>query len=386
MVDVGAILGGRAFPGLVAAATVAVTTLLLPGPASGQGAGQVASAGPGIGLTSGPASTGVGSQFEMVFWQSIDSGNDPALYEAYLGRYPDGTFASVARVKIAKLRQLSGGAAAPVLAPQSPPAALGAVPVPPPAAAPAPPAMPERNVPTALAVRPAASPAPVPASVSAPVAATARAVPAPAPGAALAVVAPSRVEAAANDSVTDSAALRRLLGVLGDSQRVPDAAPLALSPALPPSAPASAPVSPALPALAANGAVPASDAKPIAVGALPASFVLPSKPALEAVPGLALPLSFCSAEARNQFHDTAYIPAVAAAKRINDAAISYLHQLQDVYDRNQLTGDINPMNAVAAEARAWGPAAAAAFSAQSALVGAFGALMAVPITPCEAPN
>ena len=132
-----------------------------------------------------------------------------------------------------------------------------------------------------------------------------------------------------------------------------------------------------------NGAAPASDAKPIAVGALPAGFALPSKPALEAVPGLALPASFCSAEARNQFHDTGYIPAVEAAKRNNDAAISYLHQLQDVYDRNQLTGDINPMNAVAAEARAWAPVASAAFSAQSALVSAFGALMAVPITPCE---
>lgn len=211
--------------------------------------------------------------------------------------------------------------------------------------------------------------------------------------AAPATAAPSRVEAVANDSVSDSAALRRLLGVLGDSQRVPDASPLALPPAsplaLPPASPPAQPASAATvlpsppPALAANGTAPATDAKPIAVGALPAGFALPPKPMLEAVPGLALPASFCSAEARNQFHDAAYVPAVEAAKRNNDAAIRYLHQLQDIYDRNQLSGDINPMNAVAAEARAWGPVASAAFAAQSALVGAFGALMAVPITPCE---
>ena len=126
MVDLGANLLGKAMYGGAAlvAGAAAGATLLLCEPARAQGTNQVA--GSGIGLPAGPASTGVGSQFEMVFWQSIDSGNDPALYEAYLGRYPDGTFASVARVKIAKLRQMSGGAAVPasIPAPVSPPAAM----------------------------------------------------------------------------------------------------------------------------------------------------------------------------------------------------------------------------------------------------------------------
>ena len=63
----------------------------------------------------GPVATGIGSQFELAFWQSVESGNDSALYEAYLAQYPNGTFAAVARVKLAKLRQLSAPApAAPV--------------------------------------------------------------------------------------------------------------------------------------------------------------------------------------------------------------------------------------------------------------------------------
>ena len=383
-----AALGAAAF---LACASAAIAQSANPAPAV---------PGSGSGMTAGPASAGVGSQFEMVFWQSIDNGNDPALYEAYLGRYPDGTFASVARVKIAKLRQASGGAVVPdrgpVLAP--PPAAVAPVSAPLPTAAPASTVTSARSSPAVLVARPAV----VPVRVSSPV------VPVPVPAAAL----PARIDAVSSDSASDSAALRRLLGVLGDSQRLPDASPLAPPPVFAPTSPilaAAAPVAYVTPvsaapmvsvagstglaipqqapsALPASAAAPASDLRPIVVGALPASFALPPKPALEAVPGLGLPASFCSAEARNQFHGSAYIPAVEAAKRNNDAAISYLRQLQEIYDRNQLTGDINPMNAVAAEARGWGPVAAAAFSAQSALVTAFGALMAVPITACEAPQ
>jgi hypothetical protein len=136
-------------------------------------------------------------------------------------------------------------------------------------------------------------------------------------------------------------------------------------------------------ALSASAA-PAGDPRPIAVGPLPTGFVLPPRPQLAAIPPLAFPGSFCSAEARNAFHDQTYVTAVEAAKRNNDATIAYMHQLQDLYDTNQLSGDINPMNAVAAEARAYGPVAAAAFAAQSTLVSAFNTLMAVPIRACEA--
>jgi hypothetical protein len=209
---------------------------------------------------------------------------------------------------------------------------------------------------------------------------------------------------------SDSAALRRLLGALGDSQRLgaPSPAPIVEVAEAGP-APDTAPMAPAATPLAVPGAAPsrlvevagppvavpdaaalsasaapAGDPRPIAVGPLPTGFVLPPRPQLAAIPPLAFPASFCSAEARNAFHDQTYVTAVEAAKRNNDATIAYMHQLQDLYDTNQLSGDINPMNAVAAEARAYGPVAAAAFAAQSTLVSAFNTLMAVPIRACEA--
>ena len=197
-----------------------------------------------------------------------------------------------------------------------------------------------------------------------------------------------------DDDGENSAALRRLLTSLGDSQRTetpafsqspPQSQPLAAAAIMTPQvAPAS--IAPALIApLLAAPAAPASAAEthPIAVGPLPSGFALPQRPALAAVPGMALPAQFCSAEARNQFHDGPYIAAVEAAKRNNDAAIAYMRQLQALYDSNQLRGDINPMNALAAEARAFAPVAASTFAAQSALVSAFNDLMAVPISPCE---
>lgn len=406
----------------------------------------------------GQAGTGAGSQFELTFWQSVESGEDPALYEAYLAQYPNGTFATVARVKLLKLRQSAPPAAAPVMAsvpaPVAPaPVAAAPTPAPAPALAPAPaittaaapqPAITQQPK-VAVQAPPPAAPPPqpptrkqlaatktvLPAPVSAPVLAP---VPAPVPA--------SRERLAPRDSsepapyVTpappvepagesaDSAALRRLLGALGDSQRAgaPPPAPIvevdeAPAPegtalAMPPAA-AAAPgaaqprlieaagpaaqgsavpvaVGPpvAVPDAAALSAMraPVSSASAIAVGPLPASFALPPRPQLVPIPPLAFPASFCSAEARNAFHDGSYIVAVEAAKRNNDSAIAYMRQLQDIYDTNQLSGDINPMNAIAAESRAYGPVAAAAFAAQSTLVSAFGTLMAVPIVPCGAPK
>lgn len=60
---------------------------------------------------------GVGSQFELAFWQAVANSEDAAQYEAYLAQYPQGTFAPIARLKIAALR---GTAVA------APPVAVGA--------------------------------------------------------------------------------------------------------------------------------------------------------------------------------------------------------------------------------------------------------------------
>ncbi|OYU34546.1 hypothetical protein [Novosphingobium sp. PASSN1] len=381
-------------------------------------------------MAQGAAATGVGSQFELTFWQSVESGDDAALYEAYLAQYPDGTFAALARVKLAKLRQAMPApgpaqiapppAVAPAMAPVPPPAlpqppVITAAAPPKPAVAPQTPAPATRQLAAAKAVPPPAPlPAPLPASRE-------RIAPRDASESAPYVTPAPPVEPAGENA--DSAALRRLLGALGDSQRtgapppapivdvaetapadgaqvaapapsaVPAAAPGAAAPRLVevarPAAPSAALGPPlAVPDAAALSAstVAAADPHPIAVGPLPSSFVMPSRPRLAQIPPLAFPVSFCSAEARNAFHDSTYITAVDAAKRNNDTAIAYLRQLQDLYDSNQLSGDINPVNAVAAEARAYGPVAAAAFNAQSVLVNAFSALMAVPIVACETPR
>lgn len=385
----------------------------------------------------GTAATGVGSQFELTYWQSVESGNDPALYEAYLAQYPNGTFAPVARVKLAKLRQLA--VPAPVPAPIAPapaqivaPAVMTPAPAPAPISAPTPP-----PIVTAAATQPAlAPPAPAPAAPSAHkqllAAKATRSAPLPAPKSVESVPKPAADSAPYVTTLptepepesSDSDALRRLLGALGDSQRVgatmpapiveaADAVPAADAPALTPAAPTGSTAPLALPpsplatpsaspprlvetagrAVSVPDAVqlsltstPANDPHPIAVGPLPPDFRLPQRPQLAAIPPLVFPASFCSAEARNAFHDGPYVTAVAAAKRNNDAAIAYMHQLQDLYDTNQLRGDTNPVNAVAAESQSYSPVAAAAFAAQSALVSAFSTLMAVPIRACEAPK
>ncbi len=380
----------------------------------------------GPAMAQAPTTTGVGSQFELTYWQSVESGNDPALYEAYLAQYPNGTFAPVARVKLAKLRQIAAPAPAPA------PAAPAPLPAPYPAPAPA-------QIVTAAAAQPAlAAPAPAPAAHQQLLASKAtRSAPLPAPRIVESVprsdadsapyvteALPPEPEAESKAESKDSDALRRLLGALGDSQRVggampapiveaADTAPAAESPALTPAtdtgtaaplvlppAPLAAPsaspprlVETAGRAVAVPDAVqlsltstPATNPHPIAVGPLPPDFRLPPRPQLVAIPPLVFPASFCSAEARNAFHDGPYVTAVEAAKRNNDAAIAYMHQLQDLYDTNQLRGDSNPVNAVAAESQSYSPVAAAAFTAQSTLVSAFSTLMAVPIRACEAPK
>jgi formylglycine-generating enzyme required for sulfatase activity len=41
---------------------------------------------------------------ELVYWNSVKDGRDPALFESYLKRYPQGQFAEIARIKIDGLR------------------------------------------------------------------------------------------------------------------------------------------------------------------------------------------------------------------------------------------------------------------------------------------
>jgi hypothetical protein len=261
---------------------------------------------------------GVGSPFELSFWQSVDGSGDPAQYDAYLGQYPDGTFSALARIKIASLRKGAAPAAEMVVTKLAP-------------------------VPDAFAPEPSAS-----------VVQVADALPVP------------------------------------DASPAGDSDPTALSPASATAAsPQPAPMAAAgqtagLAALLASLAE-SQESVPAGISAQPGSgFALPPHPQMVHVPKIAFPASFCSAEARNAFHNRVYQTALRAAKSNNDTASGYLRQLQGIYDGYKLGQETTAMNELVAQARAYQPEAAHAFAVQTALVGKFSDLMAVPIRPCEA--
>jgi hypothetical protein len=272
-----------------------------------------------------PTPNGVGSAFELTFWQSVTGSEDVASYEAYLARYPDGTFSGLARARIAAIQR-------------------------------------------AMAVQPAAAPAAAPATAPAPA-------PQPAPAvltmpAAEAPVAPTPAAATVALAEAAPSPMARLLAQL----RAANAEP-ALQPAVVASAPAQPLQTPA-------AAAPAAALTPAAT---PAVSYASGRPFLIPVPEVVLPAYFCSNDAHNTFHNNAYRPAVEVATRNNEAAVAYLRQLQQTYDRGQLGRDTAVLNAIAAEARAYQAEAARAYSDQAALVRQFDAMMAVPLGPCAAP-
>ncbi len=317
--------------------------------------------------------TGVGTPFELAFWQSIDTSNDPSLYEAYLARYPSGTFSEIARAKIIALHGHAAQPAAPAMnaAPTAAPALT--VPVAPPALSAPLPAVTSPATYTQTAVAAPASPASTPTAFTqtavapSPVAQPAvgqSAVTPPVPTPAPAVV--------TTGGAANGATLGQLLAALANSQVAGGTAP---------AAPVTMQLSASQPALSAPAPIMAPASRTLAAG-----FVLPAQPALVPVATVALPPSFCSAEARNAFHDTVYLPSVNAARQNNDAAAAYMRQLQSMYDQYQLSHDPDTMNAVVVAARTYQQVAQTTFSMQSALVRQFGALMSVPVVPCSQPG
>jgi hypothetical protein len=112
---------------------------------------------------------GVGSPFELAFWEAVADSNDAAQFEAYLAQYPQGTFAAIARLRIAALggQVVAAPAAVPVPAPV---ANSVAVAPPPPVAKPA-------VAPAVAQSTPAPAPVPAPVPASAPIAVTTIAAP-----------------------------------------------------------------------------------------------------------------------------------------------------------------------------------------------------------------
>jgi uncharacterized caspase-like protein len=128
---------------------------------------KVAAAAPAPAAPAKPATNGAeAGATETLFWQSIKDSQDAAEFEAYLARYPNGTFSDLARAKV--MRLASGDVASLERTPTAPVAAAPAVanPAPQPepeVAAPAP-AEPEQQA----ALEPEPEPEPEPAAVAAP--------------------------------------------------------------------------------------------------------------------------------------------------------------------------------------------------------------------------
>ena len=313
-----------------AAATTAVAAgvVLIGQPAVAQGLAPVGGGGPSA------------SAYELTFWQSVAASDDQAQLEAYLSAYPNGAFSTLARLKIAALRQRLSGNAAPV--PVVPPA---------PVVAPEPP--------------PVVAPAPTPVVAPPPVAAPAVVAAAPA------------VVAAPPGPVADAV-------IPAASVAVPAPRVATVAQALP-APPTPAPVQPVAPvSLAEQLRLLASGQGGTNPGAaaVRAGIVLPVPPVQEKVPELALPDHFCSAQDRNLFYDARYKPAIDLADRNNQAAIGHLKDLQRLYDERGRAGDIAGQNQLAAAARDYDPVAAEAFRARSAYDAAFTRMMAVPIRDC----
>lgn len=333
---------------VLAAALIALATA----PAAAQTAAPVAAV---------QAPNGVGSAFELTFWQSVTGSEDVGSYEAYLARYPDGTFSGLARARIAAIQR--------AMAVQ--PAAAAQTPAPAAAPAPAP-----QTLPAVLTVPSATAPlAPTPAV----------AVVTPAPAAPEAQMIPAAVPVAV--AVAAPSPLARLLAQLrgsGDSAPAP-AQPAAAGAPLVTAAPPVQQLPATAPGLAA--AAPAAPAPVAALtpAATPVASYASGRPLLLPVPQVLLPAYFCTNDARNEFHNNAYRPVVELATHNNEAAVTYLRQLQQTYDRGQLGRDTAVLNAIAAEARAYQSEAARAYSVQAALVREFDVLMAVPIRTCAAP-
>lgn len=274
------------------------------------------------------AGNGVGTQFELAFWQSVTGSDDPTLYEAYLQQYPSGTFSALAKAKVMRLRNGAAPAAVEAVRPAqikdlpvAPPAAVQPVVSPPPVA-------PQLVTAKPVVAQPVAAPAALVSAV------LIRAEPAP-------VAAPPRVLSAASQASADIA----LLAELAQSQEVGGAT---------------------MRVAAAEG------------------FLLPTRPVLNTVPDLPLPTAFCSAEQRNEFHETRYKPVLESARANNAAAVAHMQRLQQVYDSLQLARDPNPMNAIANEASEYQMQVAnRTYERQLAMVQQFDAIMAVPLGGCQ---
>lgn len=122
--------------------------------------------------------------------------------------------------------------------------------------------------------------------------------------------------------------------------------------------------------------------KPFATAAAVTQAVPPS-PALATVPALTLPARFCSAEARNAYHETIYKNAKAVADENSRKTIEHAQAIQAVYDRFAAEHDAPAMTTVARAAAAYQTVAAEAYRESSAIAARHAEVMAVPVGDCD---
>ena len=113
-------------------------------------------------------------------------------------------------------------------------------------------------------------------------------------------------------------------------------------------------------------------------------MAMPTRPRLMAMPEVAVPPGFCSAEQRGAFMEGVYQPALAIARHNSEVASGYVRKLRTLYDNYQLSGDTRAQGAIAAEAKDFARTANAAGSIQDELNGQFEDIMTTPVTNCGA--
>jgi hypothetical protein len=184
--------------------------------------------------------------------------------------------------------------------------------------------------------------------------------------------------------------------------------------AAPPPAPAPAPVAEAAPVLVPVPAPPAPE--PVALIEAKAPAPVPAEPAapppapapappvqlaaadptpprhtphferpqLADIPRLEPPASFCSAEARNKYHEEVYAPAQAAALANVGLLNAYLDRLNAHYRDQVQLADGGDARETMDEIKLYGVKAHDAFEEGNRLTAFHATILAVPITPCGA--
>lgn len=112
------------------------------------------------------------------------------------------------------------------------------------------------------------------------------------------------------------------------------------------------------------------------------SFTLPPRPVMTPVGSLDLPPQFCSAQERNAFHESRYLPLIDRASQNNAQAIAHMELLSRLVAEAANRGDGNASSALARESRNYEPVAIEVYRERAALDPIFPRIMGLPVVAC----